>query len=417
MQYQEVNTPTEQLAADALFWLRQSNRELVDGMTADLGGGPDADTRAAKIVGVLQSRDLPVDTSNLRKGVALSNLPNQLRELQAAAQTPNAGLSTKLAAVRDLAANFAASNQQARWTGRNPPVTATSRPPFSEMQKIADNFRPPVRPPRPAPGQPITDITAFIEKEPDGRSKLNLAAQDLRAVPKLATQLRELRKAEPNVIIDMSHANLSNASLPGTDLKGARLMGANLSGADLRSVDLQAGLLMGANLKGANLSSARLNANFDRADLSNANLELANLTNAGMQRANLSGASMREAQLSKADLEEANLRGANLSSAYMNGAYMQRADFRSATMTSASLFGADLTAARLSGVNLERANLTKTKFEDADLTGTDLRMANMTGANFTNAVLTNAKVRGATTRDIILDGSVQNGLDWESTVR
>jgi uncharacterized protein YjbI with pentapeptide repeats len=417
MQYQETHTPEEKLAAEKLFWLKQSNRGLVDGVLADLGGGSAADTLAAKIVGVLQSRGMPIDASNLRQGVALSNLPDQLRDLQLETQAPNAGLSKKLAAVRDLAANFAARNQLATGTGQNPPDTATSRPPFSEMQKIADNFRPLVRPARPAAGQPITDISAFIENESDGRSKLNLASQDLRTVPKLASQLRKLREADANLIIDMSNSNLSGVSLSGINLRGARLMGSNLAGADLRSVDLHAGLLMGANLKGANLGNARLTANFDRADLSNANLDLANLTNAGMQRVNLSNASMREAQLSTADLEEANLQGANLSSAFMNGAYLQRADLRNATMTSASLFSADLSNARLSGVNLESSNLTKTKFPEADLTGADLRMANMTLADFTNAVLTNAQVRGATTRGIVLDGSVQNGLDWENTVR
>jgi uncharacterized protein YjbI with pentapeptide repeats len=417
MQFHETNTPDAQLAASTMFWLRQSNLELVSGMTADLGGGTQADTRAAKIVGVLQRRGLPVDTANLRQSVALFRLPDQLRELQVAAQTPNADLPAKVSALRDLAANFAARNPQAGGAGQDPSTSATSRPPFSDVQRIADHFKPKPRPARPAAGQPITDISAFVVNEPDGRTKLSLAGQDLRAVPKLASQLRNLRNAEPNLIIDMSNSNLSNVSLAGTNLRGARLIGANLSGADLRSTDLSAGLLMGANLQGANLSNARLTANLDRADLSNANLDLANLTNVGMQRANLSGASLREAQLSKADLEEVNLRGANLSSAFMNGAYLQRADLRGATMSRASLFNADLSQALLSGVNLERANLTKTKFERADLTSTDLHQANMTGADFTNAVLTNAKVRGAITRDIILDGSVQNGLDWENTVR
>jgi uncharacterized protein YjbI with pentapeptide repeats len=417
MQFHEANTLNTHLAARTLFWLRQSNRELVDGMTAGLGGGAQADTRAAKIVGVLQSKGLRVDSINLRQAVALSRVPDQLRELQVAAQTPNADLNAKLTAFRDLASNIAERNGPVGGPGQAPSSTAISRPPFNEMQRIADHFKPKVRPARPLTGQPITDISAFIVNEPDGRPKLSLAGQDLRTVPKLATQLRELRKAEPNLRIDMSNANLSNVSLSGTNLQGARLIGANLSGADLRSADLSASLLMGANLQGANLSNARLTANFDRADLSNANLDLANLTNVGMQRVNLSGASLREAQLSRADLAEANLQGANLSSAHMNGAYLQRANLRGATMTSASLFNADLSQALLSDVNLEGANLTKTKFEGANLTGTNLRMANMTGANFTAAVLTNAQVRGAITRDIILDGSFQAGVDWDSTVR
>jgi uncharacterized protein YjbI with pentapeptide repeats len=389
------------------FWLRQSNMGLVSGIKTALGDGPEADNIAAKIVGVLQRRGAPVDTANLSQAISLFQLPIQLRELLVAAQTPGADLSVKLAWIRDLAAN-----------GQGASATANSRPPFGVMQRIADHFdKTIVRPPRPAAGQPITDISAFINDRADGPPKLDLAGQDLRKVPRLASQLMALRKAQPNLIIDMSNANLRGASLAGISLTAARLNGANLSGADLRAVDLDAALLIGADLHAANLGNARLTANFDRADLSSARLDNANLTNAGLQRANLSGSSMVEAQMSRADLQDANLQGASLVGCIMNKAYMLGANLRGANLNSASLFQADLSAARLAGATLVRANLTQTKFEGADLAGADLRQANLTRADLTDATLTNAKVRGATTLGIILDGAIQAGVDWKETVR
>jgi uncharacterized protein YjbI with pentapeptide repeats len=418
MQFHETNALNAYLAARTLFWLRQSNRELVDGMTAGMGGGAQADTRAAKIVGVLQSRGLPIDATNLRQGMTLSRVPDQLRELQVAAQTPNADFNAKLSAFRDLASNIANRNGQASGLGQDPSTTATSRPPFSEMQRITDHFhKTPVRPPRPAAGQPITDISAFVHDLADGPPKLDLVGQDLRKVPRLASQLMAMRKAQPNLIIDMAGANLSNASLAGINLTAARLNGANLSGADLRATDLNAALLIGADLHGANLSNARLTANFDRANLSGARLDNANLTNAGLQGANLSGSSLVGAQLSKSDLQDANLQGASLVGCNMNKAYMLGADLRGANLNSASLFQADLSAARIAGAKLEGANLTQAKLEGADLEGADLRRAILTRADLTDATLTNARVKGATTKGIILNGSNQAGVDWKDTLR
>jgi uncharacterized protein YjbI with pentapeptide repeats len=412
MQFHETNTPFALSAARTLYWLRQSNQALVSGMIADLGGGPEANTRAAEIVGVLQRRGLPVDTANLRQSVALLRVPDQLRELQVAAQTPNSGLTAKVSALRELASNFTGLKPLVSAAAQDPLTLGSSRLPVNEMRRNFDRLQPKTPPARPLAGEPITDISAFLVKESDGRAKLSLEGQDLRAVPNLAQQLRDLRDAEPNLIIDMSHSNLSNVSLAGSNLLGARLIGANLTGANLREVDLHAASLTGANLRGAILIKARLTANFDRANLSNAVLNEANLMNAGMEGANLSGASLRGAELSTAHFQGANLSNANLTGAYMNHAQLQGADLRSASMNDTSLFSADFSQARLSGVQLERANLTQAKFEGADLTRANMHQATMTKADFTNAVLTNAQVKGAATRDIILNGSVQDGVVW-----
>src|SRR5262249_20606469 len=67
--------------------------------------------------------------------------------------------------------------------------------------------------------------------------------------------------------------------------------------------DLSGANLYGANLSGANISGAYLShAHLYRANLSTANLTAANLMEANINQANLSGADLRRANLIEADL-------------------------------------------------------------------------------------------------------------------
>ena len=59
------------------------------------------------------------------------------------------------------------------------------------------------------------------------------------------------RKENPEVVIDLSLADLRGADLRDADLIGANLIGANLIGAKLRGADLTE-----ADLRGAKLSKA-----------------------------------------------------------------------------------------------------------------------------------------------------------------
>ncbi len=72
------------------------------------------------------------------------------------------------------------------------------------------------------------------------------------------------RAENPNVVVDLSGANLreadlSGASLHGANLSGAYLNGANLNEGNLHGANLREADLSGASLHGANLSGAYLN--------------------------------------------------------------------------------------------------------------------------------------------------------------
>src|SRR5450755_1608167 len=66
------------------------------------------------------------------------------------------------------------------------------------------------------------------------------------------------RLYNPDIVPNLSEANLSNLNLSGANLSGANLRGANLSGANLRGANLSGANLRGANLSGADLSGADL---------------------------------------------------------------------------------------------------------------------------------------------------------------
>ena len=99
------------------------------------------------------------------------------------------------------------------------------------------------------------------------------------------------RQSNPEIVID-----LSGADLYGADLSGANLSGANLSGADLSE----------ASLSGANLSEA---------DLSGAHLIGAFPIGADLRKANLSGADLRKASVINCLVLATNFTLANLTGA------------------------------------------------------------------------------------------------------
>lgn len=113
----------------------------------------------------------------------------------------------------------------------------------------------------------------------------------------------EWRKANTEIVPDLSwaclhRAKLSRANLSEANLRRASLRGAYLGGAAFRD----------ANLRGTSLCGAYLGG----ADLRQANLYLADFSEADLTRAGLSGA-----HLNWAHFNRANLRGANLTGAYI----------------------------------------------------------------------------------------------------
>src|SRR6266566_1076261 len=106
------------------------------------------------------------------------------------------------------------------------------------------------------------------------------------------------RKQHPEILPDLSEANLSTANLSAADLSRANLTGANLvtahlCRADLTGADLSHANLMAANLTGANLMAANLTG----ADLSRATLVSTNCTKAILTDCRIYGISAWDVEL------------------------------------------------------------------------------------------------------------------------
>lgn len=156
------------------------------------------------------------------------------------------------------------------------------------------------------------------------------------------------------------------------DLSDADLKKADLNGADLREVNLNL-----TNFFRSNLSSAKLS----RVDFSELNFSFADLREADLRGANLSHAQFRGAELSGADLSDAQFKGADFSGANLSSADLGGADFSGALLFDAKLRDADLSGANLSDTHLTRADLTR-----ANLGFSNFSHAHLQDANFANAL-------------------------------
>ena len=81
------------------------------------------------------------------------------------------------------------------------------------------------------------------------------------------------KKMHPDIVFDLSQANLYRVKVAGINLTGANLTNASLVNADLSGSDLSYADLSGSDLSGAKLT----NANLSHAKLTNANLSDAKL--------------------------------------------------------------------------------------------------------------------------------------------
>jgi hypothetical protein len=123
----------------------------------------------------------------------------------------------------------------------------------------------------------------------------------------------EWRLKHPELIPDLSGANLHEANLHGADLSRANLSRANLRDADLQETNLSGAHLIGTDLINADLTGANLSgANLSGAHLLGANLREANLSNANLSGANLGGTLLIETDLRGASLAESNVYGASV---------------------------------------------------------------------------------------------------------
>lgn len=116
------------------------------------------------------------------------------------------------------------------------------------------------------------------------------------------------------------------------------------------------------------------------ADLSGHSLIAANLSRCDLQGANLSNTDLVDAELSFSDLAEAKFTSARLARAALVGVQLSRADLRGARLVGvdltnawlmdADLSGADLARAVLKGADVSGATFGHTSFQDTDLSET-----------------------------------------------
>ena len=120
----------------------------------------------------------------------------------------------------------------------------------------------------------------------------------------------EWRAENPDVVPDLS----------GAELRGINLIGANLGGANLFRSQLDDANLESANLHGSNLSDARLfEANLASSDLTEAIVDGTNLFGANLHAADLSGATLFGADFIEANLDMCNMGGAAIATTSFGG--------------------------------------------------------------------------------------------------
>lgn len=176
------------------------------------------------------------------------------------------------------------------------------------------------------------------------------------------------RREHPEIIPDLTDANLSGMILSEIDFNNASLMGARLNGANLKNSYLRKANFMEAELKDA--------------DLSGANLSRAVLTEADLTGSNLNGASIGKALLIEADLTETQIRGSDLARANLINAMLVKADLSESNLTGADLRGSTLSDSEGSSANLSKAILRGahfTEIKDSDSWGSYLDLASVHG--------------------------------------
>jgi uncharacterized protein YjbI with pentapeptide repeats len=168
------------------------------------------------------------------------------------------------------------------------------------------------------------------------------------------------RQRQPEIIPDLSGANLQGKELQGINLSQTNLIEVNLSNTNLTEANLSKASLRKANLRGSNIRRANLYQTF-------------------LTEADLTGAYISQSDLSKVTLCGANCTSANLSESYLIGAKLRNAIFRKADLSGAFLTEADLIGADFYGANLSQVDLTKVEAVQADFT-----KANLSGICFSS---------------------------------
>ncbi|NEQ46592.1 MAG: hypothetical protein F6K00_24830 [Leptolyngbya sp. SIOISBB] len=235
------------------------------------------------------------------------------------------------------------------------------------------------------------------------------------------------REDNPDVAIDLPHANLRDADLSLANLCKADLSNANLCKSNLRKTNFSGANLSGANLSAADLRKAKLNkanlsfANLYKTDLSSASLDFVNLSSASLsfttidhanlRNADLSNADLNNARLTKTDLRNANLRSSILRSVRLKSVDLSNADLSSVNFTQGSLSENNLSNANLQNAILRSVNLYKTILCNANFLNANLQNAALCFANLKNSILCFANLKNANLSDANLsDANLSNAI-------
>ena len=215
------------------------------------------------------------------------------------------------------------------------------------------------------------------------------------------------RDERPDVVVDLSDADLRDVDLSGAhlsdalmrkvDARGARFAGASLNAAYLREARLAGADLTRAELEGANLAEAELDdaCLFD-AIAYRASLNGALARRADLRKVGLSGADLSFADLSDADLREAALNGAALREADLTNADLRGADLSGAQLVETQLQGANLSGCQVYGVSAWNVGLAGTRQDDLRINRDDepvVTVDNVEVAQFVYLLLNNSKIR------------------------
>ena len=154
------------------------------------------------------------------------------------------------------------------------------------------------------------------------------------------------RRKNPEVVVDLVDADLSEVDLAGVNLRRSQMVGANLA----RS------RLTGANFSGADLT---------RADLCAAEVSRVNFSSARLFRAKL-----QEIRGEGADFGRAVLQGADLSGAVLSDACFADAELQETDLAGAELLGVNFSHTDLDHANFERVRCGWSFWNDVDLSRT-----------------------------------------------
>jgi uncharacterized protein YjbI with pentapeptide repeats len=156
------------------------------------------------------------------------------------------------------------------------------------------------------------------------------------------------RKANPDIKIDLSGADLRDMNLTGANFSRANLANAKFVAVTLSRARFSDAILTNACLSGANLSETEI----AWADLANAKLMEANFTNASLMGTNFTGANISYADFTNADVRESNFTNATLS-----WANFANANLSNANLTNAKLIVANFSDADVSQVQWDRSQM------------------------------------------------------------